>query len=112
MARMSFSTRRSLTRSRRHGIAEEIAAGVLEVPWAVRVFAVHDFRLHRVQCEAKGPEPLGNGSPQTAGLVLSVAVCDNVVGVALEWAAREFPVHPFSRVAPGIFPPRLPRIRT
>jgi hypothetical protein len=36
---------------------------VLEVCPAVRVFAVHDLRLHRVQLKAQGPEPLGDGGP-------------------------------------------------
>src|SRR5260370_26395634 len=39
------------------GIAEEIEAGVLEVSPAVRVLAVHDLRLHRVQPKTQGPDP-------------------------------------------------------
>src|SRR3954453_3584300 len=45
------------------GIAEEIEAGVLPVPSAVRVFAVHDLRLVRVQLQTQGSEPLGDRGP-------------------------------------------------
>src|SRR5208283_3567051 len=76
------------------GIAEEIEAGLLEVSPAVRVFAVHDPRLPGMQLQAQGPEPLGDGGPQLAGLVLAIAVSDNIIRIALKRAAREFPVHP------------------
>jgi hypothetical protein len=52
---------------------------VLEVSPAVRVLAVHDLRLPGVQLQAQGPEPLGDGGPQFPGLVLAVAVDNNVV---------------------------------
>ena len=61
------------------GVAEEIEAGVLEVPPAVRVFAVHDLRLHGMQLKTQGPGPRGDGGPQLAGLVLAVAVRNNVI---------------------------------
>ena len=76
------------------GIAEEVEAGVPGVSPAVRVLAVHDLRLHGVQLKAQGPEPLGDGDPQHPGLVLSVAVRNNIIRVTLERAARELPVHP------------------
>src|SRR5580700_5522249 len=76
------------------GVAEEIEAGVLEVSPAVRVLAVHDLRLPGVQLQAQGPEPRGDGGPQLAGLVLAVAVRNNVIRIALKRAAREFPAHP------------------
>src|SRR5580704_1942265 len=76
------------------GVAEEIEAGVLEVPPAVRVLAVHDLRLHGMQLKTQGPEPLGDGGPQMAGLFLGVAVSDNIIRVTFKRAAREFPVHP------------------
>ena len=63
-------------------------------PPAVRVLAVHDLRLRRVQLKAQGPEPRGDGGPQMQGLFLAVAVSDDVIRIALERAAREFPVHP------------------
>ena len=47
-----------------------------------------------MQLQAQGPEPRGGGGQQLAGLVLAVAVSDNVIRVALKRAAREFPVHP------------------
>ena len=75
-------------------MTEEVETGVLRVPPAVRVFAVHNPRLFRVQFQAQGPEPFGNGGPQVVGLFLSVAVRDNVVGIALEGAARELPSDP------------------
>src|SRR5439155_7575235 len=60
------------------GVAQEVEAGVLEVPWAVRVLAVHDLRLHGVQLQAQGPKPLGDGGLQLAGLILGVAVRNNI----------------------------------
>src|SRR5664279_1386468 len=39
------------------GIAEEVEAGVLRLPTAVRVLAEHDLRLLRVQLKTQGPEP-------------------------------------------------------
>ena len=47
-----------------------------------------------MQLKTQGLKPRGDGSPQLAGLVLAVAVSDNVIRVALKRAAREFPVHP------------------
>ena len=47
-----------------------------------------------MQLKTQGPEPRGDGGPQLAGLSLAVAVRNNVIRVALERAAREFPVHP------------------
>ena len=76
------------------GVAEEIEAGVPEVPRAVRVFAVHDLRLHGVQLKTQCPKPRGDCGPQFASLFLTVAVSDDVIRVALERAAREFPAHP------------------
>jgi hypothetical protein len=52
---------------------------VLEVSLAVRVFAVHDLRLHGVQLKTQGPEPRGDGGPRLAGLFLGVAVSDDVI---------------------------------
>src|SRR6266567_5715257 len=46
------------------GIAEEIEAGVPEVPPAVRVLAVRNLRLRGVQLQAQGPEPPGDGGPR------------------------------------------------
>src|SRR5262249_26997017 len=76
------------------GVAEEVEAGVLEVSPAVRVLAVHDLRLHGGQLKTQGPEPLSDGGPQHPGLLLGVAVRNNVIRVTLERAARELPVHP------------------
>jgi len=70
------------------GLAEEIEAGVLEVSPAVRVLAEHDLRLRGMQLQAQGPEPPGDGGPQLAGLVLAVAVSDDVIRVALKRALR------------------------
>jgi hypothetical protein len=64
---------------------------VLRLASAFRVLAVHDLRLPRVQLEPQGPEPLGERVPQPPGLLLGVAVDNNVVRVALEGAARVFP---------------------
>ena len=75
-------------------MTEEVEADMLRGPPASRVLAVHDFRLPGVQLQTQGPEPLGDGGPQLAGLLLAVAVRDDVIRVALKWAAREFPVHP------------------
>jgi len=41
------------------GIAEEVETGVLEVPSAFRVFAVHDLRLAGMELEAKSSGPGG-----------------------------------------------------
>src|SRR5258708_19874249 len=76
------------------GVAEEIEAGALEVSPAVRVFAVHDLRLHGMQLKTQRPEPLSDGGPQRPGLVLSVAVRNNIIRVTLKRATRELPVHP------------------
>src|SRR5580704_7199421 len=78
---------RPLGKTAPEGVAEEIEAGVPEVPPAVRVFAVHDLRLHGMQLKPQGPEPDGDGGPQFPGLVLAVAVRNNVVRVTLERAA-------------------------
>ena len=61
------------------GVAEKIEAGVPEVPPAVRVLAVRDLRLPGMQLKTQGLKPRGDGSPQPAGLVLAVAVSDNVI---------------------------------
>src|SRR6476619_3257475 len=37
------------------GIAEEVETGVLRLPKPVRVLAIHDLRLHRVQLQTQGP---------------------------------------------------------
>ena len=76
------------------GMTEDIEAGVPRIPPAVRILAVHDLRLHRVQLKTQGPEPLGDRGPQLAGLLLAVAVRNNVIRIAFKRAAREFPVHP------------------
>jgi hypothetical protein len=47
-----------------------------------------------VQLKAQGPEPLSDGGPQHPGLILAVAVRNDVIRIALERAARELPVHP------------------
>src|SRR5215207_4141698 len=65
------------------GITEEVEAGVLRLPSAVRVLAVHDLRLVGVQLEAQGPEPVRDGGPQRSGPFLRVAVGNDVVCVAL-----------------------------
>ena len=61
------------------GVAEEVEAGVLRFPRPVRVLAEHDLRLLGVQLEAECPEPGGDRVPQRAGLILRVAVRDNVI---------------------------------
>ena len=61
------------------GVAEEVEAGVLEVPQAAAVFAVDDLRLVGVGLEAEGPEAAGDGGPEVSGLALGVAVDDDVV---------------------------------
>jgi hypothetical protein len=61
---------------------------------AVRVFAVHDPGLDGVQLKAQGPEPFGDGDPKRSGLFLGVAVCDDVICITREWAARKRPGHP------------------
>src|ERR1700736_1871029 len=66
------------------GVAEEVEAGVLRVPSAVRVFAVHDLRLVGVQFETEGPEPLGDGGQQSLSLSLGGAVSDDVIRIALK----------------------------
>ena len=76
------------------GVAEEIEAGALVTSSALRVFAVHDLRLLRVQLETHHPKPRGDGGPQRVGPFLSVAMGDDVIRVTLERAVRELPVHP------------------
>jgi hypothetical protein len=52
--------------------------------------AEHDLRLLGVQLEAEYPEPGGNRVPQRAGLILRVAVRDNVIRLCrpLDYADR------------------------
>src|SRR5439155_12310229 len=76
------------------GVAEEVEAGVLVVPSALRVFAVHDLRLVGMQLEAERPEAAGDGGPELPGLLLGVAVDNHVIRVALEGTARELLGHP------------------
>jgi hypothetical protein len=52
---------------------------VLRLASAVRVLAVHDLRLPRVQLKAHRPEPLGERVPQLPGLRLGIAVDNNVI---------------------------------
>jgi hypothetical protein len=75
-------------------VAEEVEAGVLRCPRAIRALAEHDFGLLGVQLEAECPEPFGDGGPKIAGLVLGVAVDNDVVCVTFEGAGRVLPVHP------------------
>src|SRR5882672_8237705 len=65
------------------GVAEEVEAGVLEVPPAAAVFAVDDPRLVGAQLEAEGPEAVGDGGPEVSGLALGGAVDNHVVRIAL-----------------------------
>ena len=67
---------------------------MLRLASTLRVLAVHDLRLHGVQPQSQEPEPLGERGLQLPGLLLGVAVDNNVIRVALEGAARVFPVHP------------------
>jgi len=67
---------------------------VLRVPGPVRVLAVRDLRLVRVQLKTHGLEPGGDSDPKLLGLVLSVAVDNDVVCVAFERAPRMLPGHP------------------
>ena len=76
------------------GIAEEVETGVLRLPGPVRVLAVHNLRLRRVQLQTQRPEPVGDGSPQFVGPRLGSAVGDHVVRVTFERAVRVFPDHP------------------
>ena len=52
---------------------------MLRFPRPVRVLAEHDLRLLGVQLEAECPEPGGDRVPQRAGLILRIAVSDNVI---------------------------------
>ena len=61
------------------GIAEEVEAGVLEVPPAAAVLAVDDLRLVGMQLLSESPEPSSDGGPKVPGLFLRVAVAHNVV---------------------------------
>jgi hypothetical protein len=63
--------------------------------WRSGLFLAGESR-HRtvIRLKTQCPEPRGDGGPQFAGLFLTVAVSDDVIREALEWAAREFPVHP------------------
>jgi len=76
------------------GVAEEIEAGVPGFPRPVRVLAEHDLRLLGVQLEAECLEPGGDRVPQRAGLILRIAVSDNVIRIPREGTARELPNHP------------------
>src|SRR5664280_1861091 len=95
------------------GIAEEVEAGVLRLPSAFRVLAVHDLRLVGVQLESNGPESLGEVGQQMSGLTLGCAVDNRVIRVAFERTARILPDQPHierGRVAGGDRTPRLPQI--
>ena len=60
-------------------MTEEIEADMLRGPPAVRVLAVHDLRLVRVQLESQGPEPFSECGPQIQGLGLGVAVDHHII---------------------------------
>src|SRR6516162_7744518 len=78
-----------------HAAAQSIEVSYLHDNLSLlRAWRTHDLRLAGMQLKTQGPEPLGDGGPQLAGLVLGVAVSDDVIRVALKRAAREFPVHP------------------
>src|SRR6478736_1311586 len=51
---------RPRARRPRKGIAEEVETGVLRIPAPVRVLAVHDLRLLRVQLQTQSPEPVSD----------------------------------------------------
>ena len=71
-------------------VAQEVEAGVLRLASAIRVLAVHDLRLRRVQLKPRDPSLSASGL-QLPGWFLGVAVDNNVIRVALERAARVFP---------------------
>jgi hypothetical protein len=48
-----------------------------------------------VKLEAQGPEPLRELRPKNPGLVLAVAVSNNVISKTLKRTVGELPVHPF-----------------
>jgi hypothetical protein len=48
-----------------------------------------------MKLEAQGPEPLGDLHPKNPGLVLAVAVSNNVISKTLKRTVGELPVHPF-----------------
>ena len=61
------------------GVAQEVEAGVLRFASAIRVLAVHDLRLRGVQLKSQEPEPLGKRGLQLPGLLLGIAVGNNVI---------------------------------
>jgi hypothetical protein len=86
-----------------HAAAHRSRSPTYKPPLPLRAWHTHDLRLHGVQLQAQGPEPLGDGGPQLAGLVLGVAVRNNIIRITFERAARELPVHPgVERVASAI----------
>jgi len=76
------------------GVPEEAERGVLVLFPAPTVLAVDDPRLLRVKREPDLAHPLGDPAQHVLRLAARGAVHDRVVGVALEWAAREVPGHP------------------
>ena len=78
-----------------HAAAQSIEVTYLHPGLSLlRAWHTHDLRLHGMQLKPQGPEPDGDGGLQFPGLVLAVAVRNNVVRVTLERAAGKLPVHP------------------
>src|SRR5258708_28730037 len=65
--------------ARPEGIAEEVKAGVLVISPAVRVLAVHDLRLDRMQFQAQPAEPATDSRPQLQGLPPGFAMPDHPI---------------------------------
>src|SRR5258708_3044184 len=60
----------------------------------VRVLAIDDLRLLRMQHQIAGPKAGSQCAPQNLRLLGVVAITDRIVRVALERNVRELPRHP------------------
>jgi hypothetical protein len=75
-------------------IAQERELDVLVGARAVRVLAVHDARLVRMQLQTDLRQTISDRIPHVAGLALAAAVDHHVIAVALEPHGRILPGHP------------------
>src|SRR5579864_8678652 len=74
--------------------AEKVEVDVREVAAPVRILAVDDLRLLRMQHQLTGRKAVGNRTPECPRLLGALAVTNDIVRVALERDMRKCSHHP------------------
>src|SRR3954467_13158939 len=76
------------------GVAQKIELHFWISVLPVGILAVHDPGLLRMQFQVAFRKPLPQHIQQLTSLLLTVAMDDRIVCIALEWTRRKLPLHP------------------